>query len=439
MTTSIVVAPPLTPFAPDEPVRVPGDKSIAHRALILAARATGPSTITGVPAGLDVAATRRCIESLGAETVRDTSTLTVEPAPVGPFGGAGTTGLDCANSGTTMRLLCGALAGRPGDAVLDGDASLRRRPMRRVTEPLAAMGADISTTGGHAPLHVHGTALHGIDYDCPVPSAQVKSALLLAGLDASSPTTVTLPGPSRDHTERMLAALGVPVDVSAEGRTVAVERADLPGFALTVPGDVSSAAFVLGLAAVTGGAVRVDGVGLNPTRTRYLDVLADMGCTVGTAPTATTVGEPLGAVTLAGRPQRGFVLDGDTVADCVDEVPLLCAVAACVEAESVVRDAAELRVKESDRLATMATGLRELGAEVTEHPDGLVIRGRPRSRSREPAVVQASGDHRIALALAVAGSALGPVAVEGWDAAAVSYGEFAGVLAAGGAVVADGG
>lgn len=432
----LIVGPPPGPFAPTGPLRVPGDKSIAHRALILAARATGPVTVTDAPPGLDVAATRRCIEALGAEVVADGATLTITPAPSGHERTA--VGLDCANSGTTMRLLCGALAGRPGAAVLDGDASLRRRPMRRVTEPLAAMGARISTTDGHAPLHVEGAELHGISYECPVPSAQVKSALLIAGLDAGSPTTVTLPGPSRDHTERMLAALGVPVDVSADGRTVAVTGADLPGFALTVPGDVSSAAFVLGLAAVTAGSVRVEGVGLNPSRTRVLDVLESMGCSVQATTTDQTVGEPLGTVELSGRATRGFVLEADAVADCIDEVPLLCAVAACVDAESVVRDAEELRVKESDRLATMARGLRMLGAEVDELVDGLRIRGRARRRSgRQPVQVMASGDHRVALAAAVAGCALGPVEIVGWDVAAVSYAEFADVLAQAGAVVGD--
>ncbi|MFN8102831.1 MAG: 3-phosphoshikimate 1-carboxyvinyltransferase [Acidimicrobiia bacterium] len=432
----LVVSPPGHPVALPGPIRVPGDKSIAHRAFLLAARATAPSTIAGVPAGLDVAATRGCIEALGAGIDSDgRARVVVEPAPV-PDAGAPEHHLDCANSGTTMRLLCGILAGRPGAAVLDGDASLRHRPMRRVTAPLGEMGAHIATTDGHAPLRVTGAELGGIDYACPVPSAQVKGAILLAGLDATTPTRVTLPGPSRDHTERMLAALGVGVSVEDGGRSVGVAPAALPGFDAVVPGDVSSAAFVAGLAAVTGGAVRIEGVGLNPTRTRFLEVLARMGCAVETEVATEALGEPIGAIEVTGPATAGFVLEGDAVADCIDEIPLLCAVAACVEAESVVRDAAELRVKESDRLATTAAGLRALGAGVEESSDALAIVGRagPRRRPR-PVNVDAAGDHRIALALAVAGCALGPVAIDGWQAAAVSYAEFAEVLAAAGALV----
>lgn len=435
----IVVAPPAAPVAPAAPIRVPGDKSIAHRALLFAARATAPSTIAGIPAGLDVAATRRCVEALGAGVAPDAGRLVVEPMPPAAGSGDREARLDCANSGTTMRLLCGLLAGRPGAAVLDGDASLRRRPMRRVTDPLDEMGARVTTTDGHAPLHLTGAELHGIDYSCPVPSAQVKSAVLLAGLDATTRTLVTLPGPSRDHTERMLAALGVDVSVEDGGRTVGVTRAALPGFDAVIPGDISSAAFVAGLAAVTGGSVRIEGVGLNPTRTCFLDVLAQMGCAVETEVDTEVLGEPIGTVMVSGRAATGFVLEGDAVADCVDEVPLLCAVAACVEAESVVGDAAELRVKESDRLTTTAAGLRALGVDAVESPEGLTIVGRssPGDRSA-PATVDAAGDHRIALALAVAGCALGPVAIDGWEAAAVSYAEFVDVLGAGGAVV-DGG
>lgn len=430
--TSIVVAP-TSAFEPGAPLTVPGDKSIAHRALIFAARAADRCTITGAPAGLDVAATRRCVEALGGTVTESGDVLTI--TPIWPDGSPR---LDCGNSGTTMRLMCGLLAGRPGTAVLDGDDSLRSRPMRRVTEPLREMGALISTTDGHAPLRLRGADLHGIHYACPVPSAQVKSAIVLAGLDATTPTTVTLPGPSRDHTERMLAALGAAVTVADGGRTVGVRHGAIPAFDTTVPGDVSSAAFVLGLAAVTGGAVGVDGVGLNPTRTAFLDVLASMGCVVERRGAGETLGEPFGRVELRGRAQRGFTIEGDAAADCVDEIPLLCAVAATVDAMSELRDAAELRVKESDRLATVATGLRALGAEVEEHPDGLSIRGRTSPAPRDdPATVGSAGDHRIALALAVAGCVLGPVTITGWEAAAVSYAEFAHVLAAAGAVAAD--
>lgn len=425
-----ILVKPVPPFELNAPLTVPGDKSIAHRALMLAARAGGPSTIVGAPAGLDVAATRRCVEALGGSVTADGDVLRVSPAQP-----EGAPVLDCGNSGTTMRLMCGLLAGRPGEAVLDGDTSLRSRPMRRVTEPLGEMGARISTTDGHAPLRVHGADLQGIRYDCPVPSAQVKSAILLAGLDAATPTTVTLPGPSRDHTERMLAGLGVAVSITEGGRTVSLSRCAIPPFDAVVPGDVSSAAFVLGLAAVTGGAVGLEGVGLNPTRTAFLDVLASMGCDVGHAATEEVLREPSGTASLAGRARRGFMIGGDTTAACVDEIPLLCAVAATVDDVSELRDASELRVKESDRLATVAAGVRALGAEVEEHPDGLTIKGRADPVSgHAPAVVDSAGDHRIALALAVAACAIGPAEITGWEAAAVSYAEFADVLGAAGAV-----
>lgn len=416
------------PFRPKRPLRVPGDKSVAHRAVLLASVASGPSRIVGLPSGLDVASSLRCIRALGAATetvVAGERTVGVQPGISSP-----TETLDCGNSGTTMRLLCGLLAGRPVAATLDGDASLRGRPMRRVADPLNAMGARIATTEGHAPIDVQGSGLSGIDFTCEVASAQVKGALLLAGLTAAGDTTVRLPGPSRDHTERMLTALGVPVSI--QGFAVTVSAAAVPGFELTVPGDMSSAAFLLGAAAATGGAVTIEGVGLNPTRVRVLEVLQGMGVDVEVEHTADELGEPKGTVHAKGPAVRPFRLGAEAVADAVDEIPLLCVLAACVEGTSEVAGAAELRQKESDRLATVAVMLRKFGVQVDEKPDGLVIGGRPQRLPAEPPRVDAAGDHRIALAAAVAGCGLGAVVVEGWEAAAVSYAEFAGDLQAGG-------
>jgi len=381
-------------------VRVPGDKSLSHRALILGALAEGTSQVRGwLPAG-DTLATLRCVQALGIAVERaDATTLTVCGRGLGGLQ-APAAPLDCANAGTAMRLLAGVLAGQPFASTLDGSEQLRRRPMRRITEPLRRMGAQIADTDGHAPLHIRPAALRGMAHTLPVASAQVKSGILLAGLFADGPTTVSEPGPARDHTERMLRAMGAQVDV--DGFTVTLTPGPaLHPLDLTVPGDPSSAAFVLVAALLAvGGEVRVIGVGVNPTRTGLLDILAAMGGPVICEHERLEGGEPVADLLVRRAALRGMEVGGDLIVRAIDEFPVLMVAATQAAGETVVRDAAELRVKETDRIAVMAAELRKLGAAIEERPDGFRIVGPQRLRG---AVVQGHDDHRVAMALAVAG------------------------------------
>src|SRR3989441_1231326 len=333
---------------------------------------------------------------------------------------------DAGNWGTTMRLLAGILAGQPFEAELTGDASLRSRPMDRIVEPLSQMDARIAALGDgrFPPLRITGGPLRGISYTLPVASAQVKSAVLLAGLFARGETTVIEPTLTRDHTERMLAWFGAPIH-RQPGR-VSVTSGALRGRELAVPGDISSAAFVLTAgAARPGSEVIVEGVGLNPTRTGVLDVLRAMGADVAVRHPTVRCGEPVGAVTVRGRRLRGVRIGGSLIPRVIDELPVLCVIATAAEGETVISDAAELRVKESDRIAVIARGLRALGGEVEERPDGLTVYGSRLHGGR----VGSAGDHRIAMAFAVAGLlAGGPVTVEGAESIAVSFPEFTRVL-----------
>ncbi|HEU4867198.1 MAG TPA: 3-phosphoshikimate 1-carboxyvinyltransferase [Actinomycetota bacterium] len=407
----------------DGRLTMPADKSIAHRALMFAGMAAGTSRITGQISGEDVNSTRRCMEALGVEfTDEAPGTLIVKgtgwevPEPAA---------LDCGNSGTTMRLLSGALAGRKGTFTLSGDDSLSRRPMDRVAEPLRLMGANVRTSeGGRPPLTIRGGSLKPVVYRTPVPSAQVKSAILLAGLQADGLTTVQEDSPSRDHTERILAWLGCRI-LRTEGQ-VSVQGGDQlfghGGFEMELPGDLSSAAFWLVAALLSpAGMVVIEGVGLNPGRTGIIEILALMGADLGL--NANLPGpEPAG--TLFGRAckLRSTEVSGDRIPAAVDELPLVALAATQAEGTTVIRDAAELRVKETDRIAVLAEGLRTLGAKVEERPDGLIIEG---PTPLTGGVVQAAGDHRMALTFAVAGLiAREPVTVQGWDAASVSYPGF---------------
>ncbi len=409
-------------------VRVPGDKSISHRLAMLAALADGESEIEGFLEAADCLSTLACLNRLGVWTELAGGRLRVrgrglrgleEPADV----------LDAGNSGTTMRLLAGILAGQPFFSVLTGDESLRRRPMDRIVRPLTAMGAQIMGRVGDrfAPLAVRGGSLRAISYRSPVASAQVKSAVLLAGLYADGPTTVVEPAPSRDHTERLLRGLGVAVEsrVEAEGgfgvRVTPPTR--LPAIRATVPGDFSSAAFWLAAAVIHPDAeVIVDGVGLNPTRTGFLDVLRLMGADVQAEVTGEAAGEPVGTVTARSSKLRAVQVGGDLIPRLIDELPLVALVACFAEGTTVIRDAAELRVKESDRLAGVAQGLTCLGAPVREEPDGLIITGPVRLTGAE---LDARGDHRLAMTWAVAGlAAAGQTRVVGAEAVAVSYPTF---------------
>ncbi len=402
-------------------VRVPGDKSIAHRALMLAAMAQGESRIDGLPEGEDVAATVACLRGLGVNIRRTTRAAQINGAglrsfstPHGP--------LDCANSGTTMRLMLGALAGSWVSTTLDGDASLRLRPMARVIEPLRTMGARIESHEDRAPLTVTGSRLQGRRHVLAVASAQVKSALLLAGLSASGPTTILEPVATRDHTERLLRAMGTDVGATVEGVVIRPWHQPLRPIELAIPGDFSSAAFWMGAAALRPGwSVTIGEVGLNPSRTAFLDVLASMGAEVHVDRVDAGI-EPLGSVTVVGRPLRAVRIGAADVAAAIDEIPALLSVATQAEGTTTIEDATELRVKESDRLATMSEGLRRMGVIVDEHADGVSIQGPARLRA---ATVDSHGDHRIAMALAVAGlAASGPTTIEGADCVAVSYPEF---------------
>ena len=405
-------------------LRVPGDKSVSHRALMLGALAEGETRIHGFLESADTVATARILEQMGVRIEA--------PGPgvrhvhgVGLHGlRAPSGGLDCGNSGTGMRLLAGLLAGQAFDSVLVGDPSLSTRPMRRVVDPLAAMGGRIDTAdGGVPPLRIHGgQPLRGTHHELPVASAQVKSALLLAGLYAEGRTSVSEPRPTRDYTERMLAAFGWPVERSP-GRAVLTGGHRLVATRVEVPGDFSSAAFFLVAASVVPGSdLLLAGVGLDPRRTGLLEVLRRMGADIEVLDARSQGGSEVGDLRVRHAPLSGIEVPEALVPDMIDEFPALFVAAACASGETVVHGAAELRVKESDRIAAMATGLRELGATVTEAPDGACIRG-PLSRG---GTVDALGDHRIAMALAVAAQCTpGPVRVRDVANVATSFPGFA--------------
>ncbi|MGH8073992.1 MAG: 3-phosphoshikimate 1-carboxyvinyltransferase [Lysobacter sp.] len=386
-------------------IRVPGDKSISHRAVMLGALAEGSTEIRGFLEGEDTRATAAIFEQLGVriEAPADTDRI-VHGVGLHGLRGSGQM-LDCGNAGTGMRLLAGVLAGQAFDSVLVGDASLSKRPMRRITEPLALMGARIDTGAqGVPPLHIHGgQSLQGIDYDLPVASAQVKSALLLAGLYANGSTTIREPHPTRDYTERMLAAFGWPIEF-APGLARIEGGHRLRATRVDVPADFSSAAFFLVAASVVPGSeLRIDAVGMNPRRTGLLQALRLMGADIREENPREQGGEPVADLVVRHAPLRGIEVPQALVPDMIDEFPALFIAAACADGRTVVRGAAELRVKESDRIATMAEGLRGLGVEVEETPDGAVIEGRAgRDVLFDGGEVDSHGDHRIAMSFAIA-------------------------------------
>lgn len=411
----------------DATVEVPGDKSISHRALILGAIARGRSYIGNCSPADDVQSTMRCLRDAGG-WVRafGRGRVYLDGSGAGASLRTPEAPLDCGNSGTTLRLLAGVLAGHDLNAVLDGDESLRRRPMRRVAEPLRAMGAEVVTAdGGTAPLQVHGKRrLRAMEWRPDVASAQVKSAILLAGLSADGDTVVDEPLPTRDHTERMLRMCGV--GVSTDGLRVTVTPGELQPFGLRIPGDVSSAAFFLALASSRDGwRMRCEGVGLNPGRTGFLDVLRAMGAEIEVEEGAPAGGvEPVGAVTVHGRKLHETVIAGELTVRCIDELPVLAVIATQAEGQTEIRDAGELRAKESDRIAAVAEGLRALGATCEEMSDGLVLTGPSRLHG---AHLDAHGDHRLAMAWAVAALlALDgeESEIDGAEAASVSYPAF---------------
>lgn len=410
--------PPLKKF--DRELETAADKSITHRAVMFNAFARGRAVVTNALLGEDCLSTIDCMRRLGAKIEVDGTTVTVEGATA--FNSAE---LNAGNSGTTTRLLTGLLAGMNVTATIDGDDSLRSRPMRRVTEPLALMGANVGSTDGKAPLYIRPSALHGTDHSLAVASAQVKSAILLAGLHADGVTRVTEPTKSRDHTELMLKKMGA--DIKASGLTVEVRRGELTATDVRVPGDVSSAAFLFGIAAVVkGGRVTVRRVGLNPTRTGVIEVLRRMGADV-TVENYNADDEPYGDVTVRQTSLKPFTVTAEEVPSLIDELPLLAAIACYAFGTSVISGAAELKVKESDRIATTTELLRAYGADITPTDDGMIIKGVGGLRGGGKA--NAHGDHRIAMtaAVAAAGSELGGE-IDGAETAAVSYPGFWGLI-----------
>jgi 3-phosphoshikimate 1-carboxyvinyltransferase len=405
-------------------LRVPGDKSISHRYALLAAIAEGPSTIANYAPGADCQSTLACLRALGLgiRTSADRSQVTIEGR--GRHGlRAPAVSLDCGNSGSTMRMLAGVVAAHRFQSVLVGDASLSRRPMRRIVEPLSRMGARIETAGSHGgpPLIVTGTDLGGISFRPATPSAQVKSAVLLAGLQADGVTEVIEEASTRDHTERALPAFGASVEVRGAVKSVRGGQS-LTGANLTVPGDLSSAAFPLAAAAaLPESEVRVEDVGLNPTRIGFLELLRRWGADVAIDVQQVRHGEPMGSVSVRHRPLGRLEVGASEVPAVIDELPVLAALAAC-SGELRVTGASELRVKESDRIGALVSGLRAAGADADELPDGFHVRA---SRRLSGGTVQAMGDHRLAMAFAVAGlGASAPIVIDGADAVAVSYPSF---------------
>ena len=407
---------------------VPGDKSISHRAVLLGAIAEGATRAGNFSPAADCQATLGVVRALGVEVVESGPAALV-------VRGKGLNGLqeaddvlDCVRSGTTMRLLAGLLAGQPFFSVLNGDAQLQRRPMDRIVEPLRRMGAVVMGRDGgrRPPLAIQGGRLRGIDYTLPVSSAQVKSALLLAGLYADSPTTLRVPGPARDHTERMIRAMGARLEI--EDLKLGIEPGQrLEVVELTVPGDFSSAAFLLVAATlVPGSEITVEGVGINPTRTGLLDVLQVMGAEVAVHDERMAGGEPVADLTICTSELCGVEVGGDLVVRTIDEFPILAIAATQARGETLVRDAAELRVKETDRIATAVEELRCLGAEIEPRADGFIVCG---PTPLVGTAVHTHGDHRLAMALVVAGLiARGETTVRDVDCIADSFPGFEAAL-----------
>jgi 3-phosphoshikimate 1-carboxyvinyltransferase len=403
---------------------LPGDKSISHRYALIGAVSEGTSEISNYASAADCQSTLACLRRLGVSIEASKSLIRIS--------GKGLDGLekprgvlDAENSGSTMRMLAGILAGQPFTATLTGDDSLRRRPMRRIMDPLCQMGAEIlSGDGDRAPLQIRGGKLRGIDYTPPVPSAQVKSAVLLAGLYADGVTTLRESVRTRDHTELALSEFGADVECG-RGMVSIHPRPQLRARKLAVPGDLSAAVFLIGAALVLpGSSLMLNNVGLNPTRARVLDFLVSMGAAIRVPSLAGRDGELAGTVSVTHSRLEGGTVSGAAVAEMIDELPMLAALGPFTEKGVEIHDARELRVKESDRIAALSKGLRQMGARVEEFPDGLRVEGRSAGRLRG-AEVDSYGDHRIAMALAVAAlGAEGKTLICDAQCVAVSFPEF---------------
>lgn len=407
-------------------IELPGDKSISHRYAMLASIAEGPSKISNYSTGADCQSTLGCVRALGAEVEKNDGVISIHGRGLdGLHEPAGT--LDAGNSGSTIRMLSGILAAQPFTSTIGGDESLSRRPMQRIMQPLAQMGASIQARDNRfPPLTIHGAKLHPIDYTLPVPSAQVKSCVLLAGLFGEGRTTVREPLRTRDHTELALREFGADVDVN--GLSISVTgRPKLQGRELRVPGDLSSAAFFLVAALIVSESdLTIRGVGLNPTRSALLDFLAEMGAQIKILDMSCSGGELVGDVLIrksrGSGNVRGGLLEKARTAALIDEIPVLAVLGAASEEGLIVRDAAELRVKETDRIATIAENFKRMGLDIRLHESGFDVPGKQRFHGAE---VDSFGDHRIAMAFSVAALAAGgPCTIQGAEAASVSFPEF---------------
>jgi 3-phosphoshikimate 1-carboxyvinyltransferase len=404
-------------------LRLPGDKSISHRYAMLGAFAEGTSRFSNFSTGADCASTLACMESLGAR-VRKLDDGLVEIDGVGGHVTPANHPLDCGNSGSTMRMMSGLLAPQEGRFTLIGDASLSRRPMERIRKPLADMGAHITLSDGHAPVMIQGRSLHAIDFTTPVPSAQVKTCVLLAGLQTFGDTTVREALRTRDHSELALRAFGAKLTRSIDSITISGPQT-LQAIEATVPGDISSAAFFLCAAALfPNSGLILDGVGLNPTRATLLDVLTALGARIAVLQLQEANSELVGTVQITTDPEglRSTTISGALAAQLIDELPVLAAIGPYTSGGIRIRDAKELRVKESDRIALVARNLRAMGAEVEEFEDGLDV---PGGQTLHGAVIDSGGDHRIAMAFSIAAlRAEGETLIQGAESAAISFPEF---------------
>lgn len=404
-------------------VTVPGDKSISHRSVMFGSLAEGTTEISGFLKGADCLATIDCFSRMGISIENRDDRILVHGRGLHGLARPDTI-LDCQNSGTTTRLISGILSGQSFDAILTGDASIQKRPMNRIITPLAQMGAKIESLSGNgcAPLHITGSLLHGIHYRSPVASAQVKSAILLAGLYADGETRVTEPYVSRDHSERLLASFGA--DIRTEGTTAVLKpAARLTARKINIPGDISSAAFFLAAGLIVPGSeLLIRHVGINPTRDGILRVVRQMGGDVTLLNVQNGCGEPTADLLVRSSSLHGTVIEGAVIPTLIDELPVLAAMACYAEGTTVIRDAAELKVKESNRIAVMAQNLTAMGAQVEETEDGMIIHG---GRPLHGAVIDTQGDHRIAMTFAVASlGAEGETEIRNAECVAISYPNF---------------
>lgn len=404
-------------------VIVPGDKSISHRTIMLGSIAKGDTEVEGFLQGADCLSSIACFEKMGVNIENENGKVIVH--------GRGLHGLkkpesvlDVGNSGTTTRLMSGILCAQPFTSTVNGDASIQKRPMKRIMTPLSMMGADISSVNGNdcAPLLINGKNLHGIHYDSPVASAQVKSAILLAGLYADGETSVTEPDVSRNHTELMFEQFGV--SIRTEGKIVTVQPAEeLYAQKVIVPGDISSAAYFLVAGAITpDSCITIKNVGINPTRDGILRVLADMGADLTIEKTSGDIGEPTADLTIRTSNLKGCTIGGEIIPTLIDEIPVIAILACFAEGETVIRDAAELKVKESNRIDVMVQNLKAMGADIEATEDGMVIRG---GKQLHGAVIDSKLDHRVAMSFAVAAmNAEGETEIAGADCVTISYPNF---------------